>query len=143
MPLSQLIYCSRVRDPSRLRDDVAAITASAIRRNVAEGITGCLGYSNDWFVQVIEGEHAAVQATFDRIGTDTRHHGLQVVMQREIKARSFPDWHMANVDLGRPPPISLAVYGAGKVFDPTNMPSPSILMMLMDLADEKRIAGRS
>ena len=46
------------------------------------------------FLQVLEGPEAAVEACFERIGRDKRHHRIILMIEQEAGARAFPDWRM-------------------------------------------------
>ncbi len=76
-------------------EEVSAILEASRRNNAAAGITGLLLYNGRRFLQAIEGEESAVQATYERIKSDPRHHGLAIVTSREADGRMFADWSMA------------------------------------------------
>jgi hypothetical protein len=94
------VYVSHARpelDAAALRD----ILASSVRHNDAAGITGFLLHGHGLFMQVLEGEVAAVDATMQRILADTRHSQLRVLEQGPISRREFSDWAMGFKDLGK------------------------------------------
>ena len=70
------------------------------RNNEAAGISGMLLYkeSDEFgigsFMQILEGDEAAVTTLYDRIVKDTRHHTIVPLESGDIEARSFPDWSM-------------------------------------------------
>jgi hypothetical protein len=68
----QLLYISTA-SRQMLRIDVEQILFTARRMNKANGITGLLISSPARFMQVLEGEEAAVRATYNRICADPRH----------------------------------------------------------------------
>ena len=92
MALMHLIYLSDLvgRDESVL----PAIVASAVRNNQKNGVTGMLLYADGNFLQVIEGESAAVQETFQHINQDTRHSNITVLLEEPLDARHFSQWSM-------------------------------------------------
>ena len=94
MPLTQLIYTSRPFgfDAQGLDD----ILLSARRNNRRDGITGCLICRADLFVQMLEGERAAVTATFHRILQDERHLEVALIWCGDTPMRRFPDWDMRD-----------------------------------------------
>jgi hypothetical protein len=51
------------------------------------------------FLQVLEGEFEALNATFERISRDTRHHEIQLISFGEIEERRFGDWGMHGIGL--------------------------------------------
>jgi Sensors of blue-light using FAD len=136
MPFTQLIYCSRPHlSESRHQNELASIMETAGRRNSHNEITGCLGHSRDWFIQVIEGPDAAVAETYGRIGRDTRHSDIRTLLTREIRNRSFPEWSMISVPLDD----AAASANGGIAFSPDATPPLQLLMWLMNAADAKRM----
>jgi Sensors of blue-light using FAD len=136
MPITQLIYCSRPRLPEEERSQMlASIMDAACRRNSHNEITGCLGHSRDWFLQVIEGPDAAIAETYERIGRDTRHSDIRTLLTREIRNRSFPEWSMMSVPLDD----AAASASGGIAFSPDTTPPLQLLMWLMNAADAKRM----
>ena|SRR6185312_13282876 len=90
--MRQLLYASNTsRDVSQaLLDD---ILAASRRNNAGAGISGMLLYLDGGFMQVLEGEEAAVAAVYARIAKDKRHWNAQVLLDREAP-RAFADWSM-------------------------------------------------
>ena len=46
------------------------------------------------FMQWIEGPTLAIRACMDRIVNDSRHTSIQIVRDRLVEDRSYPDWSM-------------------------------------------------
>ncbi len=92
MNLVQLIYVSDLVNEDE--SHIAAILASSVRHNLEDGITGMLLYSQGNFLQVLEGEQAAVQATYARICQDPRHNNTVMLMEEPVKERHFAQWSM-------------------------------------------------
>lgn len=63
-------------------------------RNTASAITGMLLYVDEQFIQTLEGERRAVEATMERIVADPRHHQVDVTLVEELAERQFLDWSM-------------------------------------------------
>ena len=78
---------------------LGTIERKAQRNNVISGLSGLLMFDGVRFLQVLEGEPAAVQSTFDRIAKDSRHFGLVMLSDRELKQRSFGGWAMLCRDV--------------------------------------------
>jgi hypothetical protein len=136
MTFVQLIYCSTpCPTDGEQKEVVAPIMEAAVRHNKRNGITGCLGYSQDWFLQVIEGPEAAVAETYTRIARDQRHSDVRTLLTREIRNRSFPEWSMVSVPLGE---TSAAARG-GSPISPGKTPPLQLLMWLMNMADSVRM----
>ena len=81
--------------------DLSDLLASTRERNHADGLTGVMLYAGGHFIQTLEGPEFAVDATFERIGRDTRHRDVYIALREEIATRAFPDWSMGfeTVDL--------------------------------------------
>ena len=94
MSVTQLIYASQ---PFGYDDLVlAGILGIACRNNIRNGITGCLICRHDIYLQLLEGENAAVMHTFERITRDNRHTAVSKLFSGEVSARLFPDWAMKH-----------------------------------------------
>src|SRR4051812_13827243 len=91
LPLCRLIYASRVNAPV----DLSALLAQAHRNNPPLGITGGLVCLDQTFLQYLEGPTGAVEALFERMLLDPRHHGVKVLERRTVPRRMFADWSMA------------------------------------------------
>ncbi|MGZ5029728.1 MAG: phosphate-starvation-inducible PsiE family protein [Methylobacter sp.] len=62
--------------------------------NGARNITGILLYTHSTFFQVLEGDEAAVNATFETIKKDKRHKDVILLEKVPITERAFPYWSM-------------------------------------------------
>lgn len=94
-----LIYRSiatAVPDESSL----VALLEHARRSNAERGITGMLLYQNGRYMQMLEGEDAAVRDLYARISADRRHRDVRLVASGELPKRHFSDWSMGfrNMD---------------------------------------------
>jgi hypothetical protein len=104
----QLIYRSRVARKVRFAD-ADAIAASAAERNARASISGLLLYTPMYFLQVLEGDQRAVQATFARLSKDDRHEEVVILLQAEVPEREFGSWGMRAATPSRE--MSAAVIG--------------------------------
>jgi hypothetical protein len=96
--LYNLVYCSRAAAGV---DDtvVAAIIASAQRRNPRKGITGMLVFGGGMFFQWLEGPHTSIQELMERLRADARHDGIVLLSEDEDRReRLFPNWDMERVE---------------------------------------------
>lgn len=91
--LETLVYLSSATDRFA-ESDLEPILAGARRRNAAAGLTGVLLYADRSFIQVLEGDAAALEATMARIVADPRHDGVIMLYRKPIAARGFADWSM-------------------------------------------------
>jgi len=98
----EIIYESRGSFPFG-PDDLHAMLAQARQRNEASGVTGVILYDRGVFLQVLEGDAAAVEATFARICRDPRHRNLFVLRRAPIAQHSFADWRMGFLSVSASP----------------------------------------
>lgn len=92
--MHHIIYLSTAAQP--LTDDDLTLLLAQCRRNNAQlGVTGALVYGDGQFMQIMEGEHAAVQELYQRLKSDPRHTGLMKLADKDIPHRSFGSWQMA------------------------------------------------
>lgn len=90
--MRQLLYASNTsRDVTQ--DVLDDILAKSRRNNARDGITGMLLYIEGGFMQVLEGEEAAVGAAYERIARDKRHWNTQILLDRAAP-RAFGQWSM-------------------------------------------------
>ncbi len=98
MRFHQLIYVSAATQPfgdAALR----ALVAHARPYNHARGLTGLLLHSEGLFLQVLEGEKAAVRELYyERIARDPRHAHLRLLADGPAAERIFPDWSIGFLD---------------------------------------------
>lgn len=93
MSMIQLLYVSYA-DKEMPEEELDRILETCVRRNSPNSLTGMLLYSHGTFMQVLEGEEAAVTETYDRICQDPRHHNIQLLAKSPLEQRNFPNWAM-------------------------------------------------
>ncbi|HEX8382103.1 MAG TPA: BLUF domain-containing protein [Sphingomonas sp.] len=92
--ITQLIYMS---EPFGYDSAVlSAILATARRNNARHGITGALICRHDVYLQLIEGDAAAIDQLFARISVDDRHLAVTLLNRAEVAGRVLPDWAMLH-----------------------------------------------
>ena len=89
----QLVYVSSSVKPFS-NEELLQLLAKARRNNEKLGISGMLLYKDGDFMQALEGDEAIVRSLSARIATDSRHKGVNTVMQGLCAEREFPDWSM-------------------------------------------------
>ena len=101
--LERLIYRSEATgvDP---RSALEHILGPSIRNNARQKITGALGFSNQTYVQLLEGSAPALDMLLETLKSDRRHTGLTVLLRSQVVNRLVPAWSMARVDLALPAP---------------------------------------
>ena len=91
--MKRMIYCSQATvDFSP--EELVALLELARAKNAHSGLTGMLLYSSQSFLQMLEGDAAALAETYERIMADERHVNLRLLMNTEVPSRLFPDWTM-------------------------------------------------
>jgi hypothetical protein len=74
--------------------ELTGILTTSRKNNTPVGITGMLLYYDGTFMQVLEGEEAAIREVFARVAQDTRHSRIIKLLEEYVPERSFPDWSM-------------------------------------------------
>lgn len=95
--MRQIIYTSEAKtkfSPTELQN----LLLTSRRNNDRDDITGMLLYEDGTFLQVLEGDDEVVEATYQRIAGDKRHHKIMLIARFEIDHRSFHDWEMGFFD---------------------------------------------
>jgi len=94
----QLIYTSSATNwPSE--SELVKLLEQARSRNSERHITGMLLYSNQTYLQVLEGEEQDVLQLYKAISSDPRNEGHAILLETEIFSRSFPGWSMGFENL--------------------------------------------
>lgn len=97
----RLIYVSSaVRHFSK--DELLSLLKTAREKNSLLGITGLLLYKDGDFLQVLEGDEAAVRTLLDTIQKDQRHRGTIIMAEEKAESRLFGEWSMGFRDLADP-----------------------------------------
>ncbi|MFM7533092.1 MAG: BLUF domain-containing protein [Rubrivivax sp.] len=92
--LIQVVYRSRSLIDSAAYDQ---LLSTCLVNNPRRGITGLLVTHAGWFLQVLEGGAAEVNALLKKIEADPRHSDFLVLRLAAIPKRDFGDWSMASV----------------------------------------------
>ena len=91
--MRRLIYFSKSSSVC-LPGDIPDILSVSRDRNSGSHVTGILLFMDSVFMQVLEGEEAAVYETMNRIKTDPRHDEIYIFSDEEIGERVFGEWTM-------------------------------------------------
>lgn len=76
--------------------------SKARESNSENGITGCLVFHNQKFMQLLEGPEEKVMPLFEQIRADKRHHNVTYLGEHKLEDRLFDQWSMAFHDFGDP-----------------------------------------
>ena len=70
------------------------ILYTSLKMNKEHDVTGMLLFSNNTFVQVIEGPQSSIDRLYELLLKDERHKNVVQTLYQRIWERSFPDWQM-------------------------------------------------
>ncbi len=101
LSLSRLLYVSTA-SMQLDRAGFDAIRDTAIARNSQCGITGLLVFNGVNFMQLLEGPQDNVDAVFESIRRDPRHHGVVRLLAEPAEARACASWAMATQRIDLP-----------------------------------------
>lgn len=99
MSIYQLVYYSRntiSQSSMTPLNALRSIIKVSQANNARDDITGYLIMDSKCFLQILEGDKAAVFKTFRRIESDPRHADVVLVGSRDVSRRSFANWTMAG-----------------------------------------------
>ena len=140
--LLRLSYFSRSL-VSRSPDEVDAFLGPARENNRASGITGLLLHVDGWFLQLLEGERAAVSQLYNSLVQDYRHCEVTLVEAGEIRERKFPNAAMGLITPSPQCPGRMIRFGPAGTFNPTMMSVPSVLALFDSCIGDTRLSAFS
>lgn len=91
---TEVIYHS-VATEGLSSEDIINLVKKAQAFNKTKGITGCLLYYENEFVQALEGEETVINALLVSIERDPRHSEMHVLYKNKCESRSYSNWNMA------------------------------------------------
>lgn len=97
MPEIRLVYRSRRAPHAHDSVVVDEIVLPSMVKNRRLGITGCLWFGQEQFLQVLEGEAERVDALMREIEVDHRHGGVLHLRREPIASRQFQRWPMKPI----------------------------------------------
>ena len=98
MSINQLAYVSQATRKMST-DDLRDIQGTAKENNLPLDVTGSLFYNGGWFLQVLEGPLATLNALYNKIEKDPRHKNSRVLYNEPAKFRTFTRWSMNMTNL--------------------------------------------
>ena len=98
MDLVRLIYSSRKKDNLEV-PGLLKLLDQATESNRQNKITGLLCFTDNIFLQVLEGSSSSVNQLYRKIIVDQRHTEVSLINYSFISKREFSDWAMGFVDL--------------------------------------------
>ncbi|MDH6186909.1 hypothetical protein H4V98_004357 [Polaromonas sp. CG_23.6] len=79
--------------------ELSAIQNISKANNELIDVTGSLFYNGGWFLQVLEGPAATLNALFHKIEKDSRHKNSRLLYSEPAKFRTFTRWGMNMTNL--------------------------------------------
>lgn len=139
--LVRLLYASRAAAPLTA-PVVDSILAQSRKNNAPHGITGMLCFSEDIFLQVLEGGRDAVCELFNTIVRDNRHQGVRLLVYEEIAERSFGGWTMGQVNIAKINPSLLLKYSEKASLAPFSCSGLASMALLNELIATASVVSR-
>ncbi len=128
----ELIYSSRVATDLEL-PEIYKILKQSQASNTLLHISGVLLFNTRYFLQTLEGEPQAVDALYQRIQADARHHDVRLICRQPLQARRWAQWSMALVTPGVSNQAILRKYCLSDEFTPLNLNADSASKLLQEL----------
>ncbi len=127
----QLVYLSTAVVPFSPAE-LAALHEKCRANNRLHWITGMLLHQAGSFLQVLEGEEAAVRTLAKTISMDPRHEKIVVLHEEMTTQRLFPNWSMGFRDLDGPEMVDGFSHFMNSTLSMENLgPNPSRAKLLL------------
>jgi hypothetical protein len=139
--LVRLLYASRASSPTDA-SVYDSILEQSRARNPKLGITGILCYSENLFIQVLEGGRDEVCELYNTIVRDGRHQHVRILSFEEIRERRFGSWTMGQVNLAKVNPALLLKYGERAELNPFEGSAHATLALLDELIATALVVSR-
>jgi hypothetical protein len=139
--LVRLLYASRATTPTDT-SVYDSILEQSRARNPKLGITGILCFSENLFIQVLEGGRDEVCELYNSIVRDGRHQHVRILGFEEIRERRFGNWTMGQVNLAKVNPALLLKYGERAELNPFVGSAHATLALLDELIATALVVSR-
>jgi len=139
--LVRLLYASRATAPPTPSVYESILEQSRVH-NPRLGITGILCYSDDLFIQVLEGGRDAVCELYNTLVRDERHRDVRILSFEEIRERRFGGWTMGQVNLAKVNPSLLLKYGERAEWNPFIASGQASMALLEELIATALVVAR-
>ena len=139
--LVRLLYASRATGPMSA-SLVDSILEHSRKNNPAQGITGVLCYSDELFIQALEGGRDEVCELYNSIVRDDRHNQVRILSFEEISERRFGSWTMGHVNVAKVNPALLLKYAKMPILNPFNCSGSASLALLDELNATAAVVNR-
>ena len=139
--LVRLLYASRATAPLSA-SVVDSILAQSRANNPRIGITGVLCFSDDLFIQVLEGGRDEVCELYNAIVRDDRHVHVRILSFEEIRERRFGGWTMGHFNTAKVNPALLLKYAERAELNPFICSGQSSMALLDELIATAAVVSR-
>ena len=140
--LVRLLYASRATTPL-ISSVQESILEQSRAHNPKAGITGVLCFSDDVFIQVLEGGRDEVCELYNTIVRDGRHQQVRILSFEEIRERRFGSWTMGQVNLAKVNASVLLKYGERAELNPFAGSACATMALLDELIATALVVGRA
>jgi hypothetical protein len=106
------------------------------------GITGVLCYTDELFIQVLEGGRDEVCELYNTIVRDDRHQNVRILSFEEIRERRFGNWTMGQVNLAKVNPSLLLKHGERAELNPFICSGYASMALLEELIATALVGSR-
>ncbi len=139
--LVRLLYASRPATPlsAAILDEILAQSRT---NNPEQGITGILCFSDNIFIQVLEGGRDEVCETYNKIVRDNRHREVRILTYDEISERRFGGWTMGQVNIAKVNPSLLLKYSEKPSLNPFSCSGLASMSLLEELIAAALVVNR-
>jgi hypothetical protein len=138
--LVRLMYTSR-SNTGMDEQELASILRQSRPANTAEGITGMLVFSDQLFIQVLEGGRSEVNRLYNRICADKRHTDIELLYFEEITERRFAGWSMGQVNMARVNTALLLKYSEKPQLNPYAVSGKITMALFEELVSSASVIG--
>jgi len=139
--LVRLLYASRAAAPLTPAVLDSILEQSRVN-NPAAGITGVLCFSEDLFIQVLEGGRDEVCGLYNTIVRDNRHAHVCILSYEEIRERRFGGWTMGRVNIAKVNPTLLLKYSERAELNPFSCSGQASMALLDELIATASVVSR-
>jgi hypothetical protein len=139
--LVRMLYVSRSLKPITAAD-VDLLLGQCRKNNPNTGITGVLCFSDQYYLQVLEGGRKPVNELYTSIIRDNRHSDVTTLHYEEVTERLYGSWTMGKVNLERLNPALVLKYSEKPELDPYTVSGKVSMALLSELISTASIGSR-
>jgi hypothetical protein len=139
--LVRLLYASRAATPMTPLV-IESILDQSRENNTRLGVTGILCFSDDIFIQVLEGGRDEVCELYNTIVRDARHLNVRILSYEEIPERRFGGWTMGQVNIAKVNPTLLLKYSERPELNPFGGSGRASMALLDELIATASVVSR-